>query len=478
MGAQRHGIPGEFDVPSTNVRLMAVTMRVPAPRVRPPTRVTNSAAIVPVCALFIIVYWSYKTQVYPTYAYEGYRFRDPDPAWLFAGLVLSLLPLFWLPTQPRRPSAVTLWIIYLFVVVPICCLTPALPMRSERWMFGVSIWSVMFLAIASLSQLPKVVSLPRLHLAPRRARALVSIGSVGTFLLLIAKFGFTIGSPDLSIIYTQRLSFRTILETSNPAYGYLVDWSQVVLAPLAVAVALRRRSAVWMALGTSILVWAYFVTATRQALVAIPFAFALYWAGNRRVSGASYAVGGVSLIAVSSAAFALTGNLYALGSISERLFAVPGVLGGYYFDYFANRPPVLLRDGVGGFLSASPYPREMTFQIGLEYLGRVEANANVNVIADAFANFWLAGLVVAFVLACLLWLLDAVTIRLPLGPTMASLVLVLLAFLNVGLTVAVLTSGFGLIIAMLWLFGDGLFEAADHDVRVLVRGCGPSSDRP
>jgi hypothetical protein len=105
----------------------------------------------------------------------------------------------------------------------------------------------------------------------------------------------------------------------------------------------------------------------------------------------------------------------------------------------------------------------MTYQIGLEYLGRAEANANVNVIADAFANFWFAGLVVAFVLGCLLWLLDAVTVRLPLGPTMASLVLVLLAFLNVGLTVAVLTSGFGLSIVMLWLLGPGLFEDSERE---------------
>ena len=440
---------------------MAVTMRIPAPRVRVAARTTNAAAVVPVVALFVVVFWSYRSQVFPTYAYEGYRFRQPDALWLFAGLVLALVPLVWLPSRPSRPSAVTLWIIYLFVVVPICCLTPALPMRSERWMFGISAWSVVFLGIASLSQIPKVVSIPQPHLAPRRARALVFIGSAGTFLLLIAKFGFAVSSPDLSTIYTQRLSFRLVLENSNPAFGYLVDWSQVVLAPLAIAVALRRRSVLWMVLGSSILVWAYFVTATRQALVAIPFAFALYWAGSRMVSGASYAVAGASLITVSAATFSLTGNLYALGSISERLFAVPGVLGGYYFDYFANRPPVLLRDGVGGLLSASPYPRQMTFQIGLEYLGRAEANANVNVIADSFANFWFAGLLVAFALACLLWLLDSVTIRLPLGPTMAALVLVLLALLNVGLTVAVLTSGFGLIIVILWIVGEGLFESAE-----------------
>ena len=448
---------------------MADTMQIPTRQVRRSPRVSNAAAIFPVCTMFVLVYWSYKAQVFPTYAYEGYRFREPDPAWLLGALILSLVPLLWLPAHPRRASAVTLWIIYLFAVVPICCLAPALPMRSERWMFGLAAWSVGFLGVASLSQVPRVVPIPGPRLAPRRARLVMLVACVTVFLVLIANFGFKIGSPDLSTIYTQRLSFRTILENSNPALGYLVTWSQGVLAPLAIAAALWRRSIVWMALGTSILVWAYFVTATRQALVAIPFAFILYWAGSRRMNGAAYAVAGTGLIAVSAATFAVTGNLYALGSISERLFAVPGVLGGYYFDYFADRPPVLLRDGIGGVLSSSPYPREMTYQIGLEYLGRAEANANVNVIADAFGNFWFAGLIVALVLACLLWLLDDVTVQLPLGPTMASLVLVLLALLNVGLTVAVLTSGFGLIIVMFWLFGAGLFDAEPRVVHGLAR---------
>lgn len=448
----------DFSARPASVSIVAVTMQVRPRRTHTTARVTNSSAILPVCALFLLVYWSYKTQVFPTYGYEGYRFREPEPVWLLSALVLSLLPLTWLPAQPRRPSSVTLWIIYLFAVVPICCLTPALPIRSERWMFGLAAWSVAFLGIASLSQVPGVVPLPRPHLAPRRARMIVFVACSTTFLLLIGSFGFSLGSPDLSTIYTQRLSFRLLLAGANPLLGYMATWGQTVLAPLAIATALWRRSLTWMALGTSILMWAYFVTATRQALVAIPFGFALYWAGNRKVNGVSYAVGGTSLIAVSAATFAVTGNLYALGSISERMFAVPGILGGYYFDYFADRPPVLLRDGVGGLLSASPYPREMTYQIGLEYLGRADANANVNVIADAFANFWFAGLFVAFVLACLLWLLDAATVRLPLGATMASLVLVLLAFLNVGLTVAVLTSGFGLAIVLLWLFGEHLFD--------------------
>ena len=444
---------------------MAVTMRASARSARPTPRVTNSAAIVPVCVMYAVIYWSYKSQVFPAYSYEGYRFRTPEPAWLVAGLVLSLIPLRWLPPHPRRPSTVTLWIVYLFVVVPICALTPALPMRSELWMFGLATWSVLFLGVASLSQIPKVRPLPRPRIAGRRARPIVFVACAATFMVLIISFGFAIGSPDLSTIYTQRLSFRTVLANSNPLLGYLVTWGQVVLAPLAIATGLWRRSLHWVLLGISILVWAYFVTATRQALVAIPFAVLLFWAGNRKVSGVSYAAGGAALIGISSATYAVTGSLYALGSVAERLFAVPGVLGGYYFDYFADRPPVLLRDGIGSLFSSSPYPREMTYQIGLEYLGRAEANANVNVIADAFANFWFAGLVVALVLACLLYLLDAATIRLPLGATMASLVLVLLALLNVGLSVALLTSGFGLAIVLLWLFGEQLFDGPDRGPR-------------
>jgi hypothetical protein len=117
-------------------------------------------------------------------------------------------------------------------------------------MFGLSAWSVVFLGIASLSQVPSVRSLPRPRFAERRARLVVFLGCVGSFLALIAAFGFSIGSAALADVYTQRLSFRQTLADTNPFLGYLVSWSQVLLAPLAIATGLVRRSVLWVALGT------------------------------------------------------------------------------------------------------------------------------------------------------------------------------------------------------------------------------------
>jgi hypothetical protein len=415
-------------------------------------------AAVAVTALFALVAWSYYSQVSVVYGYEGYLRRPPDPAWMVTSLFLALLPLAWLPYRPERASTVTLWILYLFTVVPICAVVPLVPVFDQATSALFAAWSVAFLLLASLGQLVRPPQIMPSPLTGAVGRRWFVAGAGLLAIVLLTTFGLPVHVVALSDAYDQRLAFRLTVADAPPAFGYLVAWSQSVVAPLILVSGIARRRVSWIAAGLAWFLWGYLINGSRQAIAATPFAIVLYLAGSRRVTGRAYAVGAVVMLALSSVLYAVTRNAYALGLIAERIFAVPGVLSAYYYDFFLGRSPVLLRDGVFSVAASSPYPRDMTYVIGDQYLGRTDANANANVIADAFGNLWFGGLIAALVLAFVLWLLDAVTADLPLGPTVGSLCLVLLALSNVGLTVVILTSGLGLMIVLYWLVGPSLLK--------------------
>ena len=61
----------------------------------------------------------YRYNISPTYAYAGFTYTDlPVTAWLAAILVTSLPPCY-LPLRLDRPSAITSWVLYICVVVPV-----------------------------------------------------------------------------------------------------------------------------------------------------------------------------------------------------------------------------------------------------------------------------------------------------------------------------------------------------------------------
>ena len=98
--------------------------------------------------------------------------------------------------------------------------------------------------------------------------------------------------------------------------------------------------------------------------------------------------------------------------------------------------------------------------IGETYFGGAETNANMNVFADAFAQLWLAGLLLPVVLALVFWLLDSVTKRLHIPAVVGSLSLLSLALVNTGSTNWLATSGMAVALGIYWLAGPGLFPVS------------------
>ena len=87
---------------------------------------------------------------------------------------------------------------------------------------------------------------------------------------------------------------------------------------------------------------------------------------------------------------------------------VPGMLSGFYFEYFHNHGLALYsRNFLSGWTD-SIYTKPPAFEIGYHYFGREETSSNVHFWADAFANLgYLAVVVVTLLLAVLLTVINA-----------------------------------------------------------------------
>jgi hypothetical protein len=75
-------------------------------------------AVLLVAGYWAVLNWSYATVEAELYGYLGIAFGMP-PFYQVLGLLLAVLPSFWLDVRADRPSLVCQWIMYLSLVVPI-----------------------------------------------------------------------------------------------------------------------------------------------------------------------------------------------------------------------------------------------------------------------------------------------------------------------------------------------------------------------
>jgi hypothetical protein len=413
--------------------------------------------VLAVLLLEVLIAWSYAQYVSPVYAYSGFRYRPAGLVHIAVSILIGAIPVLWLPLRPRTPGHVLLWLIQIFVVCSSCALGPLVPYRGIWETVGWSLWNTACMAAVSVYLILPRLDLPRTRASARSARrAFFTVVGI-VIVLLVVEFGIPRPDFGLGTMGDRRLEFRGSLATGGVVLGYLVGWIQSLLAPIALVSGLLRRRPAGVVLGGSALLWLYLIQGTRTSLVAVPFALVLWFALSRRATAAQYVWGSISLLVVSLGMYLLTGWTMILGSIVQRLYMVPGVLGMFYFDFFTGHPPGLYRDSFAGALSASPYPLEVPRLIGAVYLGSSDTNANVHFFADAYAQLWLAGLLLPVLVAMVLWLLDSAAKELHQPAVLGSLSLMALLLVNTGASNWLATNGMVVGLVVYWLAGPALF---------------------
>jgi hypothetical protein len=344
----------------------------------------------------------YAKHVSPMYEYMGFHYFGLSPArglavvfWLAAPVLLLL------PARIARPSHLGLWVLFLGAYFP-GCLIPAINFSAES---TAPLKTALVLATGLLTLAFTVrVKLPqfrisRLRLSRRQfTYCALLAGLVPAVILLKAA-----GSVELDFAghYDRRLAARETVKVW-PLLAYASEWLGSFLIPLLAGLAVRQRSMQLAAAACFGVVVLFAFDGTKSSVFLLVAAAAVAWAVRhpawlqpRRLLQLFLA-----LLAAAIIEPLLGESLYLIDYVVRRVAISPGLLAGYYVDFFSQNPLLLMSD-VSGFrlVLTNPYGISPSFLIGAHYLGNPETNANCGLWPSAFAELHLFGVVLFSVLA-------------------------------------------------------------------------------
>jgi len=417
--------------------------------------------------------WTLATIIVPNYQYMGYL---QAPRSLGAGVALFLvawLPGLWLPSRVTKPSQVSCWLLYLLLYVP-AMLVPyfAVPIRQDRILPLALCLLICYVLLSLVPILPRM-SIVRLNLGPRTYWLLIA-GMSAVFLgVVIVEFGIQLEGLSLENVYALRGEFRQARESSGALAPYFLSWQSKVLNPLLIAYGLTRRNAFALAVGVLLQVYVFSITGQKSVFLS-PLLVGGAWIAllrGGRLFGSLAAWGAAGLLTVCSfiavvgePIFGLADPMRPVSLLVRRLLATPGLLTGYYYDFFSVNPKAHLGHSILKGAVEYPYalpPPQLIGSTYFEHIGTVPIAANANFWADGYANFGFPGVIGATVLlAAVLWLLD----RLSDGPR-GLIACLLVAFptyslANTAVLTALLTHGIGLLVVVLYFIPWTLNEAS------------------
>lgn len=346
------------------------------------------------------------------FAYEGYEYLPIDrvDGWIWAWS-LAILPAMFLPIEVRKPSQFLVWILTLIVYIPAILVPPyALGFGFEYAPYQ----AVLFVCLTILSgvgllpavRLPVVQWSLRTYIIGLLAYSVVILGYI------ISQVGLPTSIPSFANVYAQRSAYGEAFSSPGPL-TYLIAWQTSVINPLLILIGLSKRKWTIVGIGLALNVLMYSIAGHKSHLLSSVLVIGLFVLLNiaARLRGTLLAIGAIVLMTITSLMYTVGDMIFPVSIFVRRLIAVPGMLTGYYFEYFSE----------SGFterfgpLSILFNPIRMDLStpntIGLEYFGNERMAANANFWADGFSAFGLTGVVLATLfLAILLWIMDSLTV--------------------------------------------------------------------
>lgn len=355
-------------------------------------------------ALLVFIYSSH---ISPQFSYLGYVLQPVSLGYLFIAYSTAWLPSLWMPVQLTHPSQVVYWLLYIVVFIP----SSLMPLLSlDRSMIEILLLLAVllssFLAISIIYHVPNL-SIGRLQLHPWAFWGTMTCVTTAMIALVVATFGISFSLPGIFEVYDVRSEFKEA--STGRLAGYSVSWLGNVIFPLFIAVALTKRNMWLLLLGITGQLFIYSTTGFKSILFSAGLIIALLLAlyRNARLFGIFMIWGVNVLVALTWVLDLITNNVIFSSLFVRRLIITPGILTGWYYDFFQDNPKVMLGHSIFRSFVDYPYDRLPPLLIGQAYFGREETYANANFWADAFANFGFGG-IFAFtaVLMLLLWLFD------------------------------------------------------------------------
>lgn len=414
----------------------------------------RAAAVIGVTAYTVLVCWVYVNLLSPVWSYLGYVVYGKPMLYKGFVMALALTPSLWVPLQLRRPSQIIYWFLYLLVYIP-AMMVPLYALRMETVQLAqlhIAVF-VAFVGLYLFTLLP-VARLPRLRLS--WAQYGVTVGAIGLGLAgyIVSVFGFELRLLSFLDVYTVREEYKETVAVAAGLTGYAVAWLGNAVNPLLMALGLVYKRYLVFAAGLFGQAFIYSITGYKSIALSVALFIAILIVTRREGQqlGILMAWGATGMVAIASALGMVTGiNLITYLTVG-RLIITPGMLTGYYFDFFSNHPKVTMSDGVLSTISRYPYEMAPDRVIGSVYKGDPDVHANANIWADAFANFGFTGILLfTCFLGIVMWLLDSVAYGRNWRVATLMVGVPAITLSNTALETSLLTHGIALVLILLYL---------------------------
>jgi len=405
-------------------------------------------------------HFSYIYLIAPNYGYQGFIYAPAEPILVPVAIILAILPSLAMPLHLYKPSAFVLWLIYLVAYAPtqlVLAYTSLMPF-DQLLPLQLSLAASM-LAISMVPRIP-ALPLPRFFI-PSWLFWLAILGYMAlAYADLFRTFGFRRFAANLSDVYRVRLEARETLENAGRLTGYALRWLSEAINPFLMAVGLseRRRLLLYLGILGQVLVFSF--DATKSTLGSIVLIIAVFYLLSRsfRTYARHFVLAFLSVFPLVAVLDSWLGQPIYAGLLLRRLFAVPGLLTSFYFDYFSNHPYFYWTHTsyarLLGFTNTS-YPEYASpgFLIGDVYFHNPAGNANANFWADGYANagFWGIALV-TLLLILLLWLYDSVSAKKDLRVALLLIAMPTYAITNTSLLTSLFSHGWLPALFLMWYY--------------------------
>lgn len=399
----------------------------------------------------LLLQYAYVNYVAPDFWYLGFRSRTPDLTSYVIALILVGGLSTMLPARLTRASDFMLWVTFTLTIAP--SMTAAyyadiLP-RDELVRFTWTIAGCFAMAVILIGNGPRFTI--RLRLPWTVTWVAVGILSATTYGYLAITTGLRIQYMALSDVTDSRLQYRAVVTAAGAFLGYLVAAQAYVINPLFMASGILRRQIGVLGLGAMGQVIIFSITGYKIAILSVPAAIgiALVFRYRRRIRGETTLNG---ILGVAAGSLALDG-IFGGGGLTlilvNRFLLIPATLTSAYVKVF--EPMEKAKWGYSFLSGITDYPYQLApnFLVGAVFSGSPVVSANANFLADGYANYGYAGMLIetlAFVLLC--WLLDATLRQIPMPVVCVVLLLPAIALANVSVFTAITTQGFALIMML------------------------------
>lgn len=341
-------------------------------------------------------YYIYKISISPAQLYQNFNFRELTCEVHAIAIGFFLLPLLWLPIKPKRPSDMTIWLLYMFSYAP----TTFMCFHIMKNPFPDAIYLLATLLIALI-----IVDLFRRHHIKLIIHSDVSINLpldkiiimllvlLCAYVIYLIRFNFNL---DFENIYVRRLAVQ---ESSTILSGYILAFGRSVIMIFSVYMAFVKKSKIAFLALIILSVGIFSYDGTKASLIVPMFLVLIYFLTIYKKSNVMLNIILLSLILLSIIEFVRLDSNIISSFFTRRIFAVPGFLNTAFWEYYSAHDKVMMADSIGRFFVDSSNVMASTFVIGYEYLNNSETNANTGTWMGGYAHFGLIGVILMSMLA-------------------------------------------------------------------------------